>query len=160
MVIDMKNNNKTTIIKRTGDILRSNDGTSIVLVTIIAIIIVACVIILRIATSSLWASADRQYYQDQAYLLATSMGASIDDLVVNGEIDLSEYGSSTSPTISPLPAPSGIPNSSVVVDIASSTNAMTTGYTVTVTAKVANATYIYTAYYTRNKSGTYMRQFI
>ena len=93
-------------------------------------------------------------------MLATSMGASIDDLIVNGEIDLSEYGSSTSPTISPLPAPSGIPNSSVVVDIASSTNAMTTGYTVTVTAKVANATYIYTAYYTRNKSGTYMRQFI
>ena len=48
-----------------------NEGSSIVLVTIIAIIIVTGIIILRVTTSSLWASADKQYNQDQAYMAAT-----------------------------------------------------------------------------------------
>ena len=77
----MKRFSKTSVIKRTAGILRGNEGTSLILVSIIAILIITCVVILHVTTSSLWASADLQKYQDQAYVLATSMGDSIDDLV-------------------------------------------------------------------------------
>ena len=65
-------------------ILGGNDGASIVMVSIIAVIIVTGVIVLRITTSSLWASADKQYYQDQAYMAATSLGEAIDGLLSEG----------------------------------------------------------------------------
>ena len=157
-MVDMKCISKTTLGRRASAILGDNKGTSLVLVTIIAIIIVACIIILRIVTSSLLASADKQYNQDQAYLLATSMGESIDDLIANRKLDLNAYGTTTPPSIPAVPAPAGMSNASVDVEVTPSEDK--TAYTVTVTARVANATYVYTAYYTRDKGGTYTRQFI
>lgn len=78
----MRRQRKTTIgIKY---VLRDNEGASIVMVSIIALIIVTGVIVLRITTSSLWASADKQYNQDQAYVAATSLGEAIDGLLVEG----------------------------------------------------------------------------
>lgn len=65
-------------------VLRNNEGASIVMVSIIALIIVTGVIVLRITTSSLWASADKQYNQDQAYVAATSLGEAIDGLLIEG----------------------------------------------------------------------------
>ena len=72
----MRRKGKKTM--RNNYFLRGNEGSSIVLVTIIAIIIVTGIIILRVTTSSLWASADKQYNQDQAYIAATSLGEAID----------------------------------------------------------------------------------
>ena len=123
----MKCTYKTTLRCRAAAILRSNDGTSIVLVTIIAIIIVCCVVILRTTTSALWASADRQYYQDQAYMRATSLGQAIDELHKNGEFPLT-------------PGTQTIDGNTVTVT-------GTGPYTVTVTSKVGNAEYQYTATY-------------
>ena len=152
----MRRLNKTMWARRTKEILRNNDGTSIVLVTIIAIIIITCVVILRVSTSALWASADKQYNQDQAYMLATSMGKSIDDLITHNKINLADYNNTAIP---PVPAPSGIPRSSVEVSITPASNA-SAGYVVTVNATVADASYVYTAYYTQGKSGTYTRQLV
>jgi hypothetical protein len=146
-------------LSRTGvyDILRSNEGASLVLVSIIAIIIITGVIILRITTSSLWASADKQAYQDQAYELATSMGESVDYLILNGKVPLSTICTSTdtSYTIVTDDTP-GLPNSKVIVSV-TKTGDDTGVYEVRVQADVAQATYIYTATYTGN--GSYTRQY-
>ena len=121
---------RTTIASDIKRILNSNDGTSIVLVTIIAIIIITCVIILRVTTSTLWASADRQYYQDQAYMRATSLGQSIDALIKTNNYTLT-------------PGTTYIDGNKVEI----TQNAATGKYTVTVTSSVGNVEYQYTAVY-------------
>ena len=145
----MKRLGKTSVIKKTSGILRSNEGTSLILVSIIAIIIVAGVVILHVTTSSLWASADLQRYQDQAYVMATSMGDSIDDLVDAGKIDLSSYNGQQFINDSSLPAS----NVTATVALTSGGN-----YEVTITATAGNgkATYIYKATY-RGSGTSYSR---
>lgn len=145
----MKRFNKTSVIKRTAGILRGNEGTSLILVSIIAILIIACVVILHVTTSSLWASADLQKYQDQAYVLATSMGDSIDDLVEAGKIDISSYNNTVFINDSTLPA------SSVTAQVKQNADG---NYEVTVTATAGNgkATYIYKATY-RGSGTSYSR---
>ena len=91
----MRKNNKAALGLRTATILRDDAGASLVLVTIIAIIIITGVVILKITTSTLWASADKQYYQDRCYVMATSMGDSIDGLIQNGVIKLTDYSTGT-----------------------------------------------------------------
>ena len=76
------------LIKRTAAILGNNEGASLVLVSILAIIVLLAVVILRLATSTFMASANRQLNQDQAYELAASLGASIDALIEEGKFDL------------------------------------------------------------------------
>ncbi len=143
----MRRIEKMTIGRRAEGILRDNEGASLVLVTVIAIIILTCVVILRVTTSTLWASADKQRTQDKAYVEATTMGASIDYLISDGTINLSNYTSSTDIVV----------DGSVVANITPSGN----GYIVTVSAKEGNSTYVYTAYYfSSGRSGEYTRQMI
>ena len=73
----MKRYNKTSLIKRTSSILRDNEGTSLLLVAVIAILIITGVVILRMTTTTLWAASDKQQYKDQAYVMATSLGDSL-----------------------------------------------------------------------------------
>ena len=136
----MKRLMKTSLRTRTSGILQSNEGTSLVLVSIIAIIIITGVVILHVTTSSLWASADLQKYQDQAYVLAYSMGDSIDELISNNQLDLSSYTSSSS-----FINDSSLPASNVTASVALRNG----NYVVTVTATTGNgkATYVYTATY-------------
>ncbi len=150
----MKCSYKTSYGRRLTDILRGNEGTSLVLVTIIAIIIITGVVILRVTTSSLWASADKQVYQDQAYELATSMGESVDTLIDEGKIDLSLIcGTDAATHQLAADSDTGIPNSEVAVTVRHNGSF----YEVVTTAHVARATYIYTATY--SGSGTsYTRQ--
>ncbi|MCR5047874.1 MAG: hypothetical protein K6A37_02805 [Saccharofermentans sp.] len=143
----MRRISKTSAGLRAAHILKSNDGASIVLVSIIAIIIITGVIILRITTSSLWASADKQYMQDRAYVMATTMGDSIDSLIRDGTINLTSYTSST--TINP----SGSRNDPIEATIAPEGD---NAYRVTVRAASGNAEYVYSALYT-NTTGSYTR---
>ncbi|MCQ2503960.1 MAG: hypothetical protein MJ103_01870 [Saccharofermentans sp.] len=140
----MKKIEKTSLIKRTTGILRSNDGTSLILVAIIAILVISAVVVLHVTTSSLWASADLQKYQDQAYVMANSMGDSIDDLIAQNKLDLASLSSS-----GPFINDSTLPASSVVAKVEASNG----NYVVTVTATAGNgkAEYVYTATY--NGSG-------
>ena len=83
----MKRMRKGKFIERTARILGNNEGASLVLVSVLAIIVLTAVIILRVTTSTFMASANRQLNQDQAYELAASRGASIDVLINNGNLD-------------------------------------------------------------------------
>lgn len=87
----MRRINKTSLTGRTADILQNNEGASLVLVAIIAIIVVTSVVVLSVNVNTLWASAGKQYYQDQTYEAAKSMGASIDKLISNQKLALANY---------------------------------------------------------------------
>lgn len=141
----MKRVNKKTSVNSVSVILRSNEGTSIVLVSIIAIIIITSVIILRMTVSSLWASADKQLNQDQAYEMATSMGETIDTLVLARKIKLD--GFSNYPAQIFTDSVNALPNATITASVSRSTIDAKT-FIVTVEAHVANAVYVYTATYT------------
>ncbi len=148
----MKRKEKTSLIRRTSRILNDNEGASLVLVSIISIIIVVSVVILRTTTSSLWASADKIYLQDKAYVMAVSMGDSIDALIHDGTIALTDI---TEPT---AVVPSGsLPDP---IEVLISPEEEGEGYFVTVRATGGNSEYIYSAYYTKSYTGTYTRQII
>ena len=151
----MKCYNKTSIIKRTKSILRDNEGTSLLLVAVIAILIITGVVILRVTTTSLWASADKQQYQDKAYVMASSMGESLDKLIVDDrQIDLSKIAALSDPSDRVIVNDSLPDGSTIVADVKKSGDS----YIVTVRATLNNDyEYVYTAVYTG--SGTsYMRQ--
>ncbi len=153
----MRKKGKTNYLSHLTAILRGNEGTSIVLVTIIAILVITAVIILRMVTSSLLASSDKQYNQDQAYMLATSMGTTIDDLIQQKVIVLTNY-TNNSGTVILNNNPSKLPNANVTVTVIPSGQ---TGYIVNVEAKVGQATYMYSAYYSRTGNSTnYTRQIL
>ena len=84
----MKRVRRDNLIKRTAQILSNNEGASLVLVSILAIIVLTAVVILRITTSTFMASSNRHLNQDQAYELAASLGESIDILIERGEYDI------------------------------------------------------------------------
>lgn len=84
----MKRVRRDNLIKRTAQILSNNEGASLVLVSVLAIIVLTAVVILRITTSTFMASSNRQLNQDQAYELAASLGESIDILIERGEYDI------------------------------------------------------------------------
>lgn len=141
---------KTALKRRTAGVLRDNEGASIVLVTIISIIIVTGIVILTTNVNTLTASADRQHFQDQAYMAASSMGSSIDSLIN---------------TLS-LESLDGIDNGVVLIhddkagyniDVEAKVRRISLDtFVVTVTAKASGETYIYTATYCGSNKN-YMR---
>ena len=138
-------------------ILRGNEGASIVLVTIIAILIITGVIILRTTSSALWASADKQLNQDQAYEMATSMGNSLDGIIVgNKSLDLSSIAAGDGVIISKTSI-NGLPNATISASVEPlSKDDNNRVYIVTVEANVATASYSYIAQY--SGSGTNYRR--
>ena len=149
----MKRKVKTSLSGRAADIFQSDKGTSIVFVTIIAIIIVTGIVVLRITTSSLWATADKQYYQDRAYVMASSMGASIDLLISDGTINLENYQDNIPVKI----LEDKVSNDTVIVTVTQSGS----GYLIEATATVPNSRYVYRAYYYKSETtGSYVRQLL
>ena len=145
----MKRIDKRTLCRKAKDILRSNDGTSLVLVTIIAILIITCVVVLRVTTSSLLASADKQLNQDRAYEIATSLGEALDSHIEgNNSVDFASLaGSETiSETIDEFPDS----KVEVTTDIPDTSSGY---YHLIVHAEVADAEYTYTATYTNSGVG-------
>ena len=126
------------IKNRISEILRDNEGASLVLVSIISIIIVTSVIILRMTVSSLWASADRQYIQDQVYVASTTMGDAINGLILTKELNLGELAQNK--TVSETTY-DNMRVSAMVEEVGTST------YKVSVTASLADAEYVYSAVY-------------
>lgn len=149
----MRSNTKhiMTYIKKT---LFGREGASLVLVTIIAIIIITGVVILRVTTGSLLASADKQLNQDRAYMTAVSLGDAIDEKIKDGKLtDLNSINGYVDSAVSEA---FGIPDSYVGVSVTES--AETGLYTVTVSSKVADAEYDYDLIYLKNGS-TFVRQY-
>ncbi len=144
---------KSTICRNISGILQNRNGASIVFVSIIAIIILTGVVILRVTSSSLWASADKQYSQDKAYMMATSLGDSIDALVNDGTINLESYNGLNQMII----FEENVSNEEVTATVSSMDN----GYLVEVKADIPNAVYIYRAFYYKSETtGKYLRQLL
>lgn len=137
----MRRIRRDNLIKRTEAVLGSNEGASLVLVSIVAILVLLAVIILRLATSTFMASANRQLNQDQAYELAASLGTSIDVLISEGKYDIDSVTSDKS--IYSKTGFSGLPDASVNAKIEVGTEVKT----LKVTAKVGKAQYVYTKEY-------------
>ncbi|MBQ3123454.1 MAG: hypothetical protein IJC14_04770 [Firmicutes bacterium] len=116
------------------------------MVTIIAVIIVAGVIILSMNSSTLLAFADRQYAKDQAYEAATTMGMALDEHISNGGINLASHDGEVIISDSIY----NISVTAVVDCIATDT------YVVSVTALSHGSEYVFTATYTGSGT-TYMR---
>ena len=144
----MKRMRRDNLIKRTAAILGNNEGASLVLVSILAILVLLSVVILRLATTTFMASSNRQLNQDQAYELAASLGSSIDALIENGDYDLdaiTEDKMEKDNCIYYRDEFSGLPNSSVMVEVDVDDSNHTK--TIIITAKVKNAQYVYTKEY-------------
>ncbi len=137
----MRRNRRDNLIKRTAAILGNNEGASLVLVSILAIIVLMSVVILRLATTTFMASSNRQLNQDQAYELAASLGSSIDALIDEGKFSLDSITSDKK--IYERSSFSGMPNTSVTVEVDVEEHSKT----VIVTAKVKKAQYVYTKEY-------------
>ena len=139
----MKRLNKTILTRRIKDVLGSSEGASIILVSIISILIITAVIILRITTSSLWASAGKQYNQDKAYMMATTLGESIEDLLNSGKLTDLTTMNGKSETVE---------GADVTIAVVENGDY----YTLTVTSTVAGSVYQYKAVY-KIVRGSYMR---
>ena len=144
----MKRIRRDNLFKRTAAILGNNEGASLVLVAIIAIIVLTSVVALRVATTTFMASANRQYNQDQAYELAASLGASIDALISEGKIDLDDYKTSKDEIylqhrFAKVAAPNDPTKHTLVADIKVENGVKK----VVVTASVGTAEYVYTKEY-------------
>ena len=137
----MRRIRRDNLFNRTATIIGNNEGASLVLVSILAILVMMSVVILRLATTTFMASSNRQLNQDQAYELAASLGSSIDALIENGDYDLDTVTSSKD--IYTHGTFSGLPNSSLTAHIDVSDRVKK----LTITAKVGKAQYVYTKEY-------------
>lgn len=142
----MKRIRRDRLFRRTARILGNNEGTSLVLVAILAIIVLAAVVILRVATTTFMASSNRQLNQDQAYELAASLGASIDRLIEEDKFSISDVPDKKE--IYKQGDFADIPNSSVVAEVFDITEGgKVIGKRLRVTGKVGKASYVYTKEY-------------
>ena len=129
------------LIKRTREVLAGNEGASLILVCILAIIVLTAVVVLRITTSTFLASSGRQLNQDQAYELAASLGESIDIMVERGDYDIFKQAPNTIyDSVSKGDTFTGLPADSKVVAKVSD---ISEGKRLTVTANVGDAEYVY-----------------
>ena len=138
--------NCRSLVRKIRNILRSNEGASLVLVAVLAIVVLTAVVMLRVSTSTLIASANKQLNQDQAYELAASMGESVDDLIYSGKLDINAI-QITSPDgvmIAEETDFANMPDSSVIAVIKKNDNG---NKVLIVTAHVAEASYVYTREY-------------
>ena len=150
-IADMKCLFKTSSKSRMADVLRDNEGTSLVLVTIIAIIIVTSVIVLTVNVNTLIASANQQYNQDQAYEAARSMGSSLDDLINEHKLALDSFITESNKEVMLVSD-----NGSFIEVEAKVKSTSTDTYVITVTANTSNQTYVYSATYCGSGT-TYIR---
>ena len=153
----MRKINRNNLIKRTAQILRNNEGASMVLVSVLAIIVLTAVVVLRVATTTFMASTNRQLNQDQAYELAASLGESINLLIEEDkfliyDVTLDEYVTDSDTgvttyyrTIYNQNGFEGLPDASVVAIVTETNDG--NGRILEVTADVGNAEYIYTREY-------------
>ena len=65
--------------------LKSNKGSSLILVAALTVVIIGVTVSLRILSGIIMASANQQLNQDQAYELATSLGNALEERIINGE---------------------------------------------------------------------------
>ena len=136
-------------------LLREREGASLVLVSIISIIILTGIVVLRVTTSSLLVSADKQFNQDRAYMMAVSMGDSIDKMISSNALSDPMMLNGLDDSANTEHA---IPNSGVKVSVEKFTSGADNYVVFTVNSYVADAEYEYKLTYLVMGS-TYLRQY-
>ncbi len=137
----MRKIRRDNLIKRTREVLSNNEGASLILVSILAIIVLTAVVVLRVTTSTFMASSNRQLNQDQAYELAASLGESIDILIERGDYNIQNEtsGKEIYSSVTNDDKFIGLPDAKVVAKVTD----IAGGKKLTVTANVGNAEYVY-----------------
>ena len=152
---------------------QSNKGESLVLITIFSTIVIGIVVTLTVISAMLLSNAGKQKSQDQAYELATSLSARLEELILNGDvsgnssrIDLEKYVTdfggelvNVSDASATLTNFQGIPDSSVVAKVVKISDPATGDYyELTVTATAGRETYITKTQYTGSTMMGYARR--
>ena len=131
---------------RISKILKSNNGSSLVLVSALTIIIVALTVSLRIAAGMIMSSANKQLNQDQAYELAVSLGNSLESRILNADTENgtpTQLPLSDGATLVDMSGFDGMPDAEVEAVVSKDADR----YVLTVTSNVGKATYIWTGIY-------------
>ncbi len=128
-------------------VLKSNKGSSLVLISALTVIIIALTVSLRITAGMIMASANNQLNQDQAYELAVSLGNSLESRIINPDTDT---GAATGlelidgDSLVSMSGFEGMPNA-MVEAVVNKEDA--DRYVLTVTSNVGRATYIWKGIY-------------
>ena len=144
--------------------LKSNKGSSLILVAALTVVIIGLTVSLRIMAGIIMASANQQLNQDQAYELATSLGNALEERIINGEkadeveegaepkkalLDPEKVlGQSDHKTIMEMSGFDGLPDASVEAVLSKDAGGR---FVVKVTSKVGKAAYIWTGIYQAQK---------
>ena len=140
------------------DIIKSNRGSSLVLVSALTVIIIAITVALRVTAGMIMASANMQLNQDQAYELAYSLGNSLEEKILNP--DKNVVGSKTqlelvdNTVLVDMSGFDGLPGASVKAVVKKDSDGR---FVLTVTSKVGKADYIWTAIYKGSKDEGYKK---
>lgn len=151
--------------------IKSNKGSSLILVAALTVVIIGLTVSLRIMAGIIMASANQQLNQDQAYELATSLGNALEERILNGEeendgtgegeeqepkkslLDLEKVlGQNNKKTIMEMSGFDGLPNASVEAVLSKDAGGR---FVVKVTSNVGKAAYIWTGIYQTNKDEGY-----
>ena len=129
--------------------LKSNKGSSLILVAALTVVIIGLTVSLRIMAGIIMASANQQLNQDQAYELATSLGNALEERILNGDDTVKTYLPLTDgATLVNESGFDGIPDASVIATVSTDNSR----FVVTVTSWVGKdttyeTTYIWTGIY-------------
>ena len=143
--------------------LKSNKGSSLILVAALTVVIIGVTVSLRIMAGIIMASANQQLNQDQAYELATSLGNALEERIINGEAERED------PNFVPKKALLELTNNATLVDMSGfdgMPDASVTAkvkldeagrYVLTVKSEVGKASYIWTGIYEGSFSEGYKK---
>ena len=153
---------------------QSNKGESLVLITIFSTIVIGIVVTLTVISAMLLSNAGKQKSQDQAYELATSLSARLEELILNDDvsgnssgIDLDYYITNCNGklvNVSEDPDAvfdhfQGIPDSTVVATVEKISDPSTGDYyELTITAPAGQETYIKKTQYSGGSTMGYSRR--
>ena len=167
-------------MKLISEFRKSNRGASLVLVSAFSVIVIGIAVTLVVISSMLLSKANAVKRQGQAYEIATSLSARLEEMILNeavgeggtvkkSQIDLDSFFSDSIPAnrmgvIVDIPKTDGfpgIPDSSVKAVVSRAINSETGSvdyYSVTVTAEAAGETYIKVMEFTGSASNGYDRR--
>ncbi|MCR5634006.1 MAG: hypothetical protein K6F90_01705 [Lachnospiraceae bacterium] len=139
------------------EIIKSNKGTSLVLVAALTVVIVALTVALRVTAGMIMASANSQLNQDQAYELAVSLGDTLEEKILNPD-DSGEYKTGleliSGTELVNMTGFDGLPGASVTAMVSKDSEDR---YVLTVTSNVGKASYIWTGIYKGSKNEGYKK---
>lgn len=144
--------------------LKSNKGSSLILVAALTVVIIGLTVSLRILAGIIMASANHQLNQDQAYELATSLGNALEERILNGEAEKEEDPGyvpkaallelTDNATLADMKGFDGMPDASVKAKVRVDENGR---YVLTVRSEVGKASYIWTGIYEGSFSEGYKK---